>query len=102
MRFLVLAPVLLALGQATLAAEAVSAPADSAQSVSVAASAAAEPEAPKVTCHQEASAGSMMLHKVCTRVPTEAERNALQETLRQNLPNNSLAHRAPEPGVSMR
>ena len=93
MRFLVLAPVLMALGQATLAADTAAVPTGPAQSVSVAAS-AVEPETPKVTCHQEASAGSMMLHKVCARVQTEAERNAMQESMRQNLPNNSIAHPA--------
>ena len=102
MRFLLLAPVLLAFGQAALAAEAASAPTGvAAQSVAVSASAAAaEPEAPKVTCHQEAAIGSMMMHKVCTREQTEAERNATQEAMRQNLPNNSIAH--PAAGANMK
>ena len=94
MRFLVLAPVLLALGQPVLAADAASAPTGAAQSVPVSASAAADPEQPKVVCHQEAAIGSMMMHKVCTRAQTEAERNATQEVLRNIPPNNSIAHPA--------
>ena len=100
MRFLLLAPVLLALGHAAMAADAASAPTGTAaQSVAVSASGAvAEPEAPKFTCHQESAIGSMMMHKVCTKVPTEAERNSLQEAMRENLPNNSIAHPAAAPG----
>ena len=91
MRFLLLAPLVLALGaQVAFAADA---PPGAAQSVSVAAS-AAEPEAPKVTCHQESDIGSMRMHKVCTKVPTEAERSQLQDQLRNNLPNNNLTHPA--------
>ena len=93
MRFLLLTPLVLVLGvQAALAAD--PAPA-AAQSVAVSASApAADAEAPKVQCHQESDIGSMRMHKVCTKVLTDAERSALQDTIRQNLPNNSLAHPA--------
>ena len=93
MRFLLLAPLVLVLGaQAAFAAD--PAPA-TAQSVSVAASAApANSEAPKFECHQESDIGSMRMHKVCTRVPTETERLQLQDALRQNLPNNNLTHPA--------
>jgi hypothetical protein len=63
------------------------------QDVTMQGAAATEtPEAPKVQCHQESDIGSMRMHKVCTKVPTEAERNALQDAIRQNLPNNSLTH----------
>jgi hypothetical protein len=93
MRFLLLAPLVLVLGaQAALAADAVPA---AAQSVAVSASAPpADGEAPKVQCHQESDIGSMRMHKVCTKVLSDAERNALQDTLRQNLPNNNLTHPA--------
>ena len=93
MRFLVPASFALILGaQAALAAD--PAPA-AAQSVSVSASAASpEAEAPKLQCHQESDIGSMRMHKVCTKVPTEAERSALQDALRNNLPNNNLTHPA--------
>ncbi len=93
MRYLLLTPVLLVLGAQVAHAQApASAPA---QSVAVAASAvAAAPEAPKVECHQEAETGSMRVRKVCTKIPTDAERSALQDALRQNLPNNNLTHPA--------
>ena len=51
-------------------------------------------EAPKLTCHMENDIGSMRMHKVCTKVPTEAERLQLQDSLRNNLPNNNLTHPA--------
>jgi hypothetical protein len=64
-------------------------------SVSVAASAAtAEAEAPKLVCHQESDIGSMRMHKVCTRVQTDAERLQMQDAMKSSLPNSSLAHAA--------
>ena len=47
-----------------------------------------------LVCHQESVTGSGMIHTVCTRPPTEAERNALQEDLRRMPPNNLIAHPA--------
>jgi hypothetical protein len=93
MRFLLLASLALVLGaQAALAAD--PAP-EAAQSVAIAASAAsAEPEAPKFQCHQESDIGSMRMHKVCTKVLTDAERAALKDTLMNNLPNNNITHPA--------
>lgn len=65
------------------------------QNVVVQGAAATEtPEAPKFTCHMENDIGSMRMHKVCTKVPTEAERLQLQDSLRNNLPNNNLTHPA--------
>lgn len=97
MRRILLATLSLALGQAVLAAnspdQSPAAPAAAPQAVSVAAS-SAETEQPKVVCHQEAAIGSMMMHKVCTRVQSESERNATQEALRNMAPNNSIAHPA--------
>jgi hypothetical protein len=88
MRFL-LVPLMLVLGaQAALAADPVPAVAQSASAAS------ADSEAPKLQCRQESDIGSMRMHKVCTKVPTEAERSALQDALRQNLPNNNLTHPA--------
>jgi hypothetical protein len=83
MRFHLLAPLVLALG-------ACAAPAPDA--VRVASAAPADEQ--KTECHMESDTGSMMMHKVCTRPQTEAERNATQEAMRQNLPNNSIAHPA--------
>ena len=65
------------------------------QNVVVQGAAATEaPEAPKFTCHMENDIGSMRMHKVCTKVPTETERLQLQDALRNNLPNNNLTHPA--------
>jgi len=65
------------------------------QSVSMSASSATpDPEPPKLVCHQESDIGSMRMHKVCTKVQTDAERLQLQDTLRNNLPNNNLTHPA--------
>ncbi len=82
--------------QPTPAASGPSAESDSPkQDVVVQGAAATEtPDAPKVQCHQESDIGSMRMHKVCTKVPTAAERSALQDAIRQNLPNNSLTHPA--------
>jgi hypothetical protein len=93
MRLHLLASFVLVLGaQAALAADPASAPA---QSVAIAASAASvEAEAPKLECHQESDIGSMRMHKVCTKVPTDAERRALNDSLMNNLPNSSIAHQA--------
>ena len=58
--------------------------------------AAADPNAQPVEleCHQESSMGSNMIHKVCTRKQTDAERAQTQQTLRDSLPNASLNHQA--------
>jgi hypothetical protein len=65
------------------------------QNVVVQGAAATEtPEPPKVTCHMENDIGSMRMHKVCTKVQTDAERLQLQDSLRNNLPNNNLTHPA--------
>lgn len=58
------------------------------------AGAAESPEPPKVTCHMENDIGSLRMHKVCTKVLSDAERRELQDSLRQNLPNNNLTHPA--------
>jgi len=47
-----------------------------------------------LVCHQEAVTGSSLIHTVCTKPQTEAERNALQEDLRRMPPNNLIAHPA--------
>ena len=54
---------------------------------------ASAPGTPLV-CHQESVTGSSMIHTVCTKPPSEAERNALQEDLRRMPPNNLIAHPA--------
>ena len=56
--------------------------------------ASADAQPTTVVCHQESVTGSSMIHTVCTRPPTEAERNALQEDLRKMPPNNLIAHPA--------
>ena len=108
MRFQAFVPVALALAiaQAAYAADAPQpAPAASAaaaesldsskQNVVVQGAATTEtPEAPKFTCHMENDIGSLRMHKVCTKVPTDAERLQLQDSLRNNLPNNNLTHPA--------
>ena len=93
MRFLLLLPFALALSaQSTLAADPEPA---AAQSVAISASSpSADAEAPKFQCHMESDIGSLRMHKVCTKVPTDAERRELQDSLRNNLPNNNLTHPA--------
>jgi hypothetical protein len=92
MRLQLLVPLVLATG-AGLAFAADPEPASPPQSVSVSAS-APEPELARFTCHQESDLGSMRMHKVCTKVPTEAERVQVQDAVRNGLPNNSLTHPA--------
>ena len=108
MRFLAIVPavVALTLAQAALAASgdapqvapAASAPAaetpDSAKQHVDVQAAAETPEPPKLECHMESDIGSMRMHKVCTKVLTEAERTQLHNTLVNNLPNSSIAHPA--------
>lgn len=100
---LMLAALMLTLGaNAALAADPAPA-AESAsavpQSASVSASGATpEAEPPKLVCHQESDIGSMRMHKVCTKVQTDAERQQMQDTLRNDLPNSSLTHSAPGSG----
>ena len=88
--------------QSALAADTASVTdAASAPTQSISASAAAptpETEAPRLVCHQESDIGSMRMHKVCTRVQTDSERLQLQDTLKNSLPNSSLAHAAPGAG----
>ena len=69
-------------------------PDSSRQNVVVQGAAPETPEAPKFTCHMENDIGSMRMHKVCTKVQTDAERLQLQDALRNNLPNNNLTHPA--------
>lgn len=89
MRFYLLAPLVLVLG-------ACAAPAPEPTTVA----SAAPMDGQKTECHNENDTGSMMMHKVCTRPQTEAERNSMQESMRQNLPNNSIAH--PAAGAAMK
>ncbi len=48
----------------------------------------------RVTCHQDSVTGTGMIHTVCTKQQTDAERNGLQEDLRRMPPNNLIAHPA--------
>ena len=48
----------------------------------------------KVVCHKVSDTGSSMIHSVCETESTDGDRNALQEQMRNNLPNNSIAHPA--------
>lgn len=93
MRFQLLVPLVLAVG-ASVALAADPEPAGPPQSVSVSASAPEQPELARFTCHQESDIGSMRMHKVCTKVPTEAERVQVQDAVRNGLPNNNLTHPA--------
>ena len=45
----------------------------------------------KLHCHKEASAGSNMIHTVCETEQTEAERQALQNQINNNM-GNVAAH----------
>lgn len=94
MRLQLLVPLVLAIGAgAALAAD--PGPASPPQSVSVSASSPEpEPELRRFTCHQESDLGSMRMHRVCTKVPTEAERVQVQDAIRNGLPNNNLTHPA--------
>lgn len=56
--------------------------------------ASADSQQTQLVCHQESVTGSSMIHTVCTKPQTEAERNALQEDLRRMPPNNLIAHPA--------
>ncbi len=56
--------------------------------------ASADAQQTQLVCHQESVTGSSMIHTVCTKPQTEAERNALQEDLRRMPPNNLIAHPA--------
>ena len=108
MRFLALVPAVLTLalaqvasaasGDASQAAQAASAPgtesSESAKQHVVVQGAPETPEAPKLECHMESDIGSMRMHKICTKVPTEAERLQMQDAIRQGLPNNNLTHPA--------
>lgn len=92
MRLQLLVPLVLAIGAgAALAAD--PEPASPPQSVSVSAS-SPEPELRRFTCHQESDLGSMRMHRVCTKVPTDAERVQVQDAIRNGLPNNNLTHPA--------
>jgi hypothetical protein len=106
MRFFAIVPAVLVLtlaqgafaasGDAPQVAQAASAPAaempDSAKQHVDVQAAAETPEPPKMECHMESDIGSMRMHKICTKVPTEAERIQLRNAFVQGLPNNSIAH----------
>lgn len=102
MRFLAIVPAVLVLtlaqgafaasGDAPPAAQAASAPAAETPD------AATQPEQVKMECHMESDIGSMRMHKICTKVLTEAERTQLHNTLVQGLPNNNITHPAPGSG----
>jgi hypothetical protein len=49
----------------------------------------------KLACHKEASLGSHMLHTVCEAPQSEADRNAMQQGLRNIAPPNAVTARAP-------
>ena len=46
----------------------------------------------KVTCHKETAIGSQMIHTVCETEKTDAERQALQQRMRDNAGSAAAAH----------
>lgn len=60
----------------------------------VVASAAPDTSEVHLECHQETSMGSNVIHKVCTRTQSDAERSQQAEALQHQLPNAYLAHPA--------
>jgi hypothetical protein len=93
MRLHLLVPLVLVAG-AGVALAADPEPSAPPQAVSISASSPEQPELVRFTCHQESDIGSMRMHKVCTKVPTEAERVQVQDAVRNGLPNNGLTHPA--------
>ncbi len=48
----------------------------------------------KLVCHRETSTGSNMIHTVCESEQSAADRNGVQEQLRNMAPPNAVAHPA--------
>lgn len=49
----------------------------------------------KLVCHKESPAGSNMIHTVCETEQTQAERDALQQKIMNNVQANGGVHGAP-------